>query len=194
MLSAVQKEWRITREAFDKFLLILNPDREKAGRNYENLRSKLINYFDWRDCPFPEDHADEALNRVIRKVEAGEEIRDASIYVFGIARMMLHEIARTGEKERVALNRLPVMQSVEAESDEAQSRVDCLRRCLAALSERDRELITQYYEGDGPAKIKGRRELATRFGLGLNALRIRACRLREKLEKAMERCLVRKNI
>ena len=194
MLSAVQKEWRITREAFDKFLLILNPDREKAARNYENLRSKLTNYFDWRDCPFPEDHADEALNRVIRKVEAGEEIRDASIYVFGIARMMLHEIARTGEKERVALNRLPVMQSVEAESDEAQSRVDCLRRCLAALSERDRELITQYYEGDGPAKIKGRRELATRFGLGLNALRIRACRLREKLEKAMERCLVRKNI
>lgn len=193
-VTAVQTKWSLTRDGFNKFLFSLDADRDKAGRNYELLRAKLINYFDWRDCPFPEEHADEALNRVIRKIEAGEEIRDASTYVFGIARMMLLEIARTSEKERAALNRLPTMQAVDTESDEAQRRIDCLRRCLATLPERSRELITEYYEGDGPSKINRRKELAARLGLPLNALRIRARRLREKLEESMERCLTGENI
>lgn len=194
IVNAVQKKWGLTREAFDRFLSILDPDRGTAGRKYEFLRSKLINYFDWRDCTFPEDHADEALNRVIRKIDAGEQLRDPSTYVFGIARMMLLEIARTSEKERAALNRSPTLQSVDTESDEAQDRIDCLRQCLAALPERSRVLITEYYQGDGPSKIQKRKELAGRLDLQINALRIRACRLREKLEECMGRCLVSKSI
>ena len=49
--------------------------------------------------------------------------------------------------------------------------------------------ITGYYQGDGATKIKQRKELAARWGLQLNALRIRACRVRAKLEACMERCL-----
>lgn len=188
-VKAAPEKGKLTREGFDEFLFRLDPDRDKAGRKYEVLRSKLISYFDWRNCPFPEDHADEALNRVIRKIDAGEEIRDPSTYIFGIARMLLLEIARTREKARAALNLLPEMQSVDTESDEAQNRVNCLRQCLAALPEKSRELITKYYEGDGPAKIKRRKELAAELGMELNALRIRACRLREKLEECMGRCL-----
>jgi len=188
-VKAAPEKGRLTRQRFDKFLLRLDPDRDTAGRKYEVLRSKLISYFDWRNCPFPEDHADEALTRVIRKIEAGEELRDPSTYVFGIARMLLLEIARTREKERVALNLLPDTQSVDTESDEAQKRINCLRQCLAALPEKSRELITEYYEGEGPAKINRRKELAAHLGMQLNALRIRACRLREKLEECMGRCL-----
>jgi RNA polymerase sigma factor (sigma-70 family) len=188
-VKAAPEKGRLTRQGFDKFLLRLDPDRDTAGRKYEVLRSKLISYFDWRNCPFPEDHADEALTRVIRKIEAGEELRDPSTYVFGIARMLLLEIARTREKERVALNLLPDTQSVDTESDEAQKRINCLRQCLAALPEKSRELITEYYEGEGPAKINRRKELAAHLGMQLNALRIRACRLREKLEECMGRCL-----
>lgn len=189
VVTAVAEKGKLTREGFDKFLFRLNPDRDTAGRKYEVLRSKLISYFDWRNCPFPEDHADEALTRVIRKIEAGEEIRDPSTYVFGIARMLLLEIARNREKERAALNLLPDTQSVDTESDEAQNRINCLRQCLAALPEKSRELITEYYEGEGPAKINRRKELAADLGMQLNALRIRACRLREKLEECMGRCL-----
>jgi RNA polymerase sigma factor (sigma-70 family) len=188
-VKAAPEKGGLTRQGFDKFLLRLDPDRDTAGRKYEVLRSKLISYFDWRNCPFPEDHADEALTRVIRKIEAGEELRDPSTYVFGIARMLLLEIARTREKERVALNLLPDTQSVDTESDEAQKRINCLRQCLAALPEKSRELITEYYEGEGPAKINRRKELAAHLGMQLNALRIRACRLREKLEECMGRCL-----
>ena len=193
-VRAVAEKEKLTREGFDKFLFRLDPDRDTAGREYEVLRSKLISYFDWRDCPFPEDHADEALTRVIGKIDAGEEIRDPSTYVFGIARMMLLEIARSSEKERAGLKRLPTARSVDTESDEAQNRIECLRQCLAALPERGRVLITEYYQGEGPAKINRRKELATRLGMQLNALRIRACRLREKLEQCMGRCLVSKRV
>jgi DNA-directed RNA polymerase specialized sigma24 family protein len=183
VVSAVQEHWKLTREGFERFLLSLDPDRDKAGLRYELLRSKLINYFDWRNCPFPEDHADEALNRVIKKISEGEEIRDPSTYVFGIARMLLLEISRASEKERAALNLLQPAPSIDMDSEEMQARVEILRGCLSKLSEKSRALITEYYKGgEGSGKINKRKELALNLGLPLNALRIRACRLREKLE------------
>jgi DNA-directed RNA polymerase specialized sigma24 family protein len=193
-VRAAPEKGKLTREGFDRFLFRLDSDRDEAGRKYEVLRSKLISYFDWRNCPFPEDHADEALNRVIRKIEAGEELRDVSTYVFGVARMILLEIARRMENERAALHQLPAAILIDTESDETQARMDCLRQCLATLPQKSRELITGYYEGDGPAKINRRKELAAKLGMQLNALRIRACRLREKLEECMGRCLVSKRV
>ena len=190
VVNAAQKKWELTREGFDKFLVVLDSDREQAGRRYELLRTKLISFFDWRNSIAPEDHADEALNRVIRKLEAGEEIREPATYVFGIARMMLFEIARADEKQRLTLNQTPVTQSVDEQTDESERRIEGLKRCLAALPERDRDLITKYYENEGPSsKIVRRKELALSLGLQLNALRIRACRLREKLEHCLQRRL-----
>jgi DNA-directed RNA polymerase specialized sigma24 family protein len=191
-VRAAPEKGKLSREGFDKFLFTLDSDRDSAGRKYEVLRSKLISYFDWRNCSCPEDHADEALNRVIRKIEAGEELRDVSTYVFGVARMMLLEIARRMDNERTALRQLPSATFTDTESDETQQRIDCLRQCLAALPQKNRELITEYYEGEGSAKINRRKKLAANLGMQLNALRIRACRLREKLEECMGRCLASK--
>src|ERR1700759_1242376 len=80
VMDVRQTKWSLTREGFDRLLDCLDPDREKAGQQYEIIRSKLIHYFDWRDCPFPEEHADETINRVIRKLDAGEAFRDVSTY------------------------------------------------------------------------------------------------------------------
>ena len=192
IMDAVPKRWSLTREGLDKLLACLHPDRETAGHQYELIRSKLINYFDWRDCPFPEEHADDAINRVIRKLDAGEEFRDLATYVFGVARMMLLEIARTRDKEQAALNLFTASQPPEEPSSEDDLREECLKQCLAALSDSSRALITEYYVGDGSAKIRRRQELARRLGVQLNALRIRACRLRGKLEECMGRCLTTK--
>jgi DNA-directed RNA polymerase specialized sigma24 family protein len=186
VIDPVPKKWSLTKEGFDRLLSCLDPDRESAGRKYELIRSKLISYFDWRDCPFPEEHADEAINRVIRKLDTGEEFEDIATYLLGIARMMTLEIARTRERQRVALDQPAITQSMHDESD---PRAHCLEQCLAVLPQRSRELITEYYQDDGAAKIRRRRELGVRLGVGLNALRIRACRLRLKLEECMGRCL-----
>jgi DNA-directed RNA polymerase specialized sigma24 family protein len=185
--------WSLTQAGFDRFLACLDSDRERAGRAYELVRSKLICYFDWRNIPSPEERADEAIDRVARKIADGEEIRDAATYVLGIARMMLHEIARADQKERAVLSLLPSVQQVDTEYDEAERRVECLGPCLEALSTKSRELIVQYYnEERGRAKIDTRKRLAQRLGVPLNALRIRACRVREKLEQCMRECLASK--
>ena len=179
----------LTRQGFDEFLATLDSDREAAGRKYEVLRSKLISFFDWRNCPSPEDQADEAISRVILKIEAGEELRDPSTFVFGVARMMLLEISRRAEKERAALTEFSLTPLIDTDRVEAQKRIDRLRKCLAELPEKRRTLITEYYADDGAAKIRRRKSLAARLGLQMNALRIRACRVRDQLEECMRRGL-----
>ena len=53
----------LTSEAFDQLLDCLDANRERAGERYETLRRTLVRYFEWRKTPFPEEHADETLNR-----------------------------------------------------------------------------------------------------------------------------------
>src|ERR1051325_2580533 len=91
--------WALTQEAFSKFLHCLDADIGRAAEIYETIRGKLINFFTWRGCQFPEDHADEAINRVIRKLDEGETIREPSTYVYGVARMLILEIVKEREKQ-----------------------------------------------------------------------------------------------
>jgi DNA-directed RNA polymerase specialized sigma24 family protein len=84
----------LTQAAFEKLLRGLDPDRSAAGDKYENLRRKLARFFAWEGCEFGEDLADEALNRLARKLDEGEQIGGMERYAFGVARLMLKEEAR----------------------------------------------------------------------------------------------------
>jgi hypothetical protein len=53
-------------------------------------------------------------------------------------------------------------------------------------------MIRQYYYGDGPDKIKIRKELAERLGIRLSNLRLKAQRLRATLKKCILECMERK--
>ncbi|HYE72946.1 MAG TPA: hypothetical protein VEF04_06430, partial [Blastocatellia bacterium] len=66
--------WRLTEEDFSLFLDQLHTDREQAGLVYEALRLKLNYFFEARRCPMPESLVDETINRLIRKISAGEQI------------------------------------------------------------------------------------------------------------------------
>src|ERR687883_865457 len=61
-----KKEWTLTQESFDRLLAWLDPDREQAGKKYEEVRSRLVRGFSSHGCPVPEDLADEAINRVAK--------------------------------------------------------------------------------------------------------------------------------
>jgi hypothetical protein len=37
------EKWVLTREAFERLLAWLDPDRERAGQKYEKIRQKLVN-------------------------------------------------------------------------------------------------------------------------------------------------------
>ena len=181
------RKWTLTQEAFDKLLLTLDGDRANAGNIYQETRSNLIRFFEWRGCPFPEDHADETINRVARRILEGEDVRDVPKYFFGVARLLFLEIQKARARELNALNNLPDADPSSHDSDEA--RLDCLRQCLGGISRDQRDLIIGYYQGDKSNKIKNRQILAERLGIPIGTLRMRALRLREQLEMCVEKCL-----
>ena len=64
----------------------------------------------------------------------------------------------------------------------------CLQKCLQELDPLNRRIITRYYIGSERVKIDNRRELAESLGLSANALTVRACRIRARLEACVRRC------
>jgi len=84
----------------------------------------------------------------------------------------------SGEADAV-LGAAPIADN-EAQSKERLSA--WLDACLASLAPADRDLILDYYQGEQRSKIEGRRVLASRLRLSVNALSIKACRIRNKLE------------
>ena len=185
-----QRKWDLTREAFDQFLSMLDLNRDRAGESYETLRRNLIQLFIWRGCRDPEAHADETINRVIRKVDEGEEVRDPISYAHGVARRLLLEIFKKQEREQIGIDELPPLVAQPAEQGD-ETGVLCLRRCLNRLPEESRQLIVLYYQGEKSAKIENRKRLAEGLRVTLGALRYRAFDLRQRLQGCIERCMGR---
>jgi hypothetical protein len=56
------------------------------------------------------------------------------------------------------------------------------------LDPKHRELIVGYYYGERRIKIDNRLALAKHLEITMNALSIRACRIRDKLEACVKEC------
>lgn len=187
--SATSPKWLLTPEAFDNLLAAFDPIRDSAAQKYLELRGNLVRFFEWRGCPFPEDHADETFNRVARKIADGEQIQKPSGYVMGVARLLVLEIIKARSRQSEALDEYQRSYNEVADVPESEDRIDCLQKCLQQLSSDNRELIIQYYQGDKREKIENRRKLGKRLGVAINTLRMRAQRLREHLQVCVEGCV-----
>jgi len=180
----------LTQEALDRFLHRLNPDRDLAGAKYLEVHKNLERFFEWRGCPSPQDHADEAITRTAQRLAQGDAISDPAIYVIGVARLLLLEIQKEREKERrIAATQSELPQSFQPPSEDLELRVECLRGCLDRLPADNRELILMYYEGEKSEKINNRRRLTERMQVTVSTLRMRALRIRERLMLCVETCL-----
>ena len=189
-MSEAARSLVLDKQNFDAFLASLDEDRRRAGEKYEQIRAKLINFFAWRGALSPEDNADETINRVIRKLAMGDLIRDPATYVFGVARMVALETVRKRDRQAPLEDAMSVaVPEPEEETAQSELRLGCLDRCLDKLPETVREMITEYYRKEKSDKIEHRKHLAERFGIPLNALRIRALRTREKLSACIEGCV-----
>lgn len=180
------KTAEITQEAFDLLLDRLDADRVHAGEKYERLRRKLIQFFRWERTGFPEEDADEALNRLAKKLARGEAIEDLQSYLYGIARMIALEAAQQRRRSQAALSELTHLQSGDAGDQEEQLLVPILWDYLQELPPESRDLILRYYQGERQSRIRNRQALAGEQGIPLNALRNRALRLRERLQNCVE--------
>lgn len=172
----------LRQDDFDRLLVWLDDDRERAGEEYEKLRRRLTTIFSARGCRIPEELADETIDRVSRRVA---DIQDnyqgnKALYFLGVANNVHHEY----------LKRPPVpMPVIEIAATDQELTQDCLEQCLEKLTERSQHLIRQYYAEDKSAKISLRKALAQHLGITQNALRARALRIREGLQFCIERCL-----
>jgi DNA-directed RNA polymerase specialized sigma24 family protein len=183
--------WTLTAEAFQKFLSCLDADTERAGAQYEAIRRKLVKSFDWRGAHFPEECADETINRVIRKLGAGGTIRDIPTYCYGIARLVFLESLKKPDHRHVSLDELSSVAAPCFQEEDSSER-ECFERCLGELPIESRQLILQYFQDERRDKINNRQAMATRLGIPLNALRSRVQRIKDKLEQRVADCLGRK--
>jgi len=79
----------------------------------------------------------------------------------------------------------------EANSEEVEREFRCLERCMELLTPDNRALVLQYYHEEKKAKIDHRKLLAKKLGIAVNALRIRAYRIRATLLECVQNCLQR---
>lgn len=181
-------------ESFDEILAWLNPNRDLAGSIYVKLRHDLARIFAWNRCPDPEGLTDEVFDRVARKVHDLRHtfVGDPRLYFYGVARNLVKEIPKK-IKTQVSLQDTELASNplIEMQEETAALREECLRNCLQKLSEEKRELILAYYAKDKQAKIDHRTEMARRMGISVEALRVKAFRIRATLEECIERCLDR---
>lgn len=179
----MKKDWVLTQEAFDALLGWLDPNREVAAQRYETIRSRLIKIFACRGCSEAEDLADETINRVTTKLPEMEATFDGepARYFYGVANKIHLEYLR----------RKPVPPLPEPEVDSVESELEylCLDRCVEKLTTEHRELVLSYYQEQKHAKIEHRKVLASKLGIAVNALRIRAHRIRVTLQECVKQCL-----
>jgi RNA polymerase sigma factor (sigma-70 family) len=181
----------------------LHPDIERAGEQYEKIRQKLVKLFEWRGCPHAEECADETFNRVAQKICEGTSIwtDDPYSYFHGVALNVLREYWRSAEQTAKTLEEVAQIQGLsadpedlllrETEQREKERLIECLNRCLQKLPPENLHLITIYHQGEESLDKARRKELAQSLGIPLNALRIRAYRIRAAIEECVENCLER---
>jgi len=194
-----KRDWALTQDAFERLLGWLGQDSEPGGECYLEMRQRLVLYFDRKNSLSPDELADETLNRVARRLEEeGTIISDAPAhYCYIVARLVFLESLRQRQRQEPLNERLSVYSAASVaaspeaseEEKEKEQRWECLEQCIGKLAPNDRELIISYYRGEERAKIENRRDMAAKLGVTMNALSIRACRLRDKLEACMRECL-----
>lgn len=171
---------------FTAFLDWLDPDVEKAAEEYERARFRLITFFANRNCRFPEELADETINRVIQKIGT-EVIEHKLAYIYGVAKFVLLESLRKG-KDHLNVEDVMIAAPTPREDTEPLSN-KCLDECLERLPGDNRALILEYYSEDKQAKIDLHKLLAEKFAVSQTALRMKVVRIKQKLRGCLQECM-----
>ena len=197
------KNWTPTENSFQQFLHWFEEGVDSNGENYLEMRRRLVAYFDRKNCLSADELADETLARVAQKLQEKGEITDLSPahYCYVTAKFVFLEYIRGGKRNQVSLEEisaagLPDLEAnpsfLDSDSANQEQMLICLDLCLKKLSSSDSELILEYYQGEQHEKIQRRRQLSEKLGLSANALSIRACRIRGKVETCVKECCGRK--
>ena len=192
-------EWTLSQDALQRLLNWLDGGADSDGHAYVEMRRRLRDYFARKNCRPADDLADETLTRVARRLEE-EGITRAETparYCYIVARFVFLEYLRETKAHPMVTHAsgdvapqpsAPSAADAEEAAGTRERLLACLQKCLQELDPLNRRIITRYYIGSERVKIDNRRELAESLGLSPNALTIRACRIRTRLEACVRRC------
>jgi DNA-directed RNA polymerase specialized sigma24 family protein len=195
-----QEARELSHLAFSRLLEWLDDGVDSQGETYLEMRRRLVSYFDRRNRPSADELADETLNRIGKTLEKDGAIATTppARYCYVVARFILLEDVR--REQRYVRGHGPGRTDPEAWAGRGitltdpdpdlgrEQRLECLDRCLEALDPAQRAFIVEYYRDAGQQKIARRRDMARRFGITMNALGIRASRIRAALGARVEAC------
>lgn len=188
----MKRERDPTPEEFEKLLDWLDSDRDVAAQKYETIRHRLIKIFVSRGCIDAETLADEVMNRVAVRIDKivetyqGEPARCFQGFADNVYLEYLRDRRQLAELD--PSGHLP--DERDEDDDEQREYEDkCLTQCMGQLTAPDGELFRRYFREEKRAKIDGRKDLAVELGITVNALRIKAHRIRQRLRPCMEACL-----
>ncbi len=187
------KKRDISQENFEELLSWFDKDREKAGQKYEKIRAKLIKVFTARGCVIGDELADETIDRVVSKMDSLPDKYEGepALYFYAVGKRVLSEYFRKLQTHEELSENLSQIQT-DPNSEEETEKLSCLRTCLQTLTEDQRSLVIQYYQHDRQAKIENRKRLTETLGLTDRNLRTKVFRIRNILQKCVERCLLNK--
>lgn len=160
------------------------PARLRFERLYRETRIELLAYV-LRRSANPEDAADllgETYAIAWRRLDAVPDGDGARLWLFGIARKLLLKGASKARTRRALVERLAAELQVTQPRDQSidDDRSGALRAALAALPEREREIVMMAsWEGLRP------REIGAVLGLPANVIRVRLHRARRRLKRAL---------
>lgn len=176
----------LTRENFDLLLSWLDAKPAAAAERYERIRGRLIRVFVGRGCYEADVLADLTFDRVAVKIPELDKNHggDPAHYCLGVARMIYLEWAREQHKMQ---NAKYVDFNADG-GDDREAEYACLENCLGKLAAGVREMIVEYYRGEQKVRIQRRKSLAFRLGISINALQIKAHRVRTTLHECVREC------
>lgn len=89
-------DWALSEDAFSRFLEFLDNGTPTSGSSYLEIRRRLVDYFDRKNCAAPDD-LDDTLNRVARRLgEEGNIVTGAPArYCYTVARFVFLESLRS---------------------------------------------------------------------------------------------------
>jgi DNA-directed RNA polymerase specialized sigma24 family protein len=173
---------RITPESFGLLLAALG---DQDGSQYEKLRAKLIFFFTRRLLAFPEDLADEVLDRLAQRLAQGTEMGSVEAFAVGIARYVAQE--QRGRKVHAEGVDPNFFDNVPAPSVTVHEEEDIVRMeaCLKKLSQSESRLLRGYYLVTGRSLMDARKKLLETLGVSPTTLRQRVFLARQRLRDCM---------
>ncbi len=183
-------------EDFNILLNWFSANSDEAGEIYKKIHSGLERFFRFRGCADCITLADETINRVAIRLDTltiDEDTKITSIF-YGFALNVFKEYLRDDLSNAVELtwNIISGSNQDDANKNEKNLKFDCLDVCLDKLKAKERKLIKKYYSKEKAEKIILRKKMSEELGITQTALHVRIYRLKEALNKCIQREMKKK--